>query len=122
MTRLLIAVVLASVFLVGSALMAQNRAPYFTVGEIEVKDEAAYKAWLPEVRKHVGKAGGRYVAGGFDKTTTLVGTAPPNRVVIIVFANINAWKKWWKDVGEQDIKNAEPFATFRIFGVEGFEH
>ena len=52
MTRLLIAVVLASVFLVGSALMAQNRAPYFTVGEIEVKDEAAYKAWLPEAWPH----------------------------------------------------------------------
>ena len=45
----------------------------------------AYKQWLPPVQKGIADAGGKYLAGGFNKTTTLVGAPPPNRVVIIQY-------------------------------------
>src|ERR1700722_2879619 len=63
-------------------LRAQSKLPIVTVSEIEVKDMEAYKQWLPPVQKGIVDAGGKYLAGGFNKTTTLIGAPPPNRVVI----------------------------------------
>ena len=39
--------------------------------------------------------GGKYVAGGFNKTTTLNGATPPNRVVIVQFESMAKVKAWW---------------------------
>ena len=102
-------------------LRAQSKLPIVTVSEIEVKDMEAYKQWLPPVQKGIVDAGGKYLAGGFNKTTTLIGAPPPNRVVIIQYPDPHSWKKWWNDRGEKDIKSAEKFAGFRIYGAEGIE-
>ena len=48
--------------------------------------------------------GGKYLAGGYDKTLSLVGAEPPNRVVILQFANMDAVKQWRKQ-GEEDMEN-----------------
>jgi uncharacterized protein (DUF1330 family) len=90
-----------------------------TVTEVQVKDVEAYKEWLPGVQKTIAEAGGRYVAGGFNKTTAFMGDPPPNRVVIITYPNLDAFRKWWASNGEPELKKAEKFATFRIYSVEG---
>jgi uncharacterized protein (DUF1330 family) len=68
------------------------------VAEIDVKDLEAYKQWLPPVQKGIADAGGKYLAGGFNKTISR------NRVVIIQYPDPDSWKKWWADRGEKDIK------------------
>ena len=91
-----------------------------TVTEINVKDEAAYKEWLPEVQKMIKSAGGEYLAGGFNKTTTFKGDPPPNRVVIIKYPSVDAAKGFWQD-SKSLVDKAEKFATFRSYGVEAIE-
>ena len=102
-------------------LHAQSTPAGITVSEVNVKDMDAYKAWLPDVQKRIADHGGKYIAGGFNKTTSLTGDAPPNRVVIIQYPSVNAVKKWWQEVGETDLKKAEKFASFRVYAVEGVE-
>ncbi len=103
------------------SLHAQSTLAGITVSEINVKDADAYKAWLPGVQKGIADYGGKYLAGGFNKTTTITGDAPPNRVVIIQYPSVDAVKKWFQEVGEADLKKAEKIATFRVYAVEGVE-
>jgi uncharacterized protein (DUF1330 family) len=51
--------------------------------------------FLPPVLKAIADHGGKYVAGGFNKTTTLHGASPPNRVVIVEFESMAKAKAWW---------------------------
>jgi uncharacterized protein (DUF1330 family) len=102
-------------------LHAQTPPLGITVSEVNVKDVEAYKAWLPDVQKRIADHGGKYLAGGFNKTTTITGDAPPNRVVVIQYPSVEAVKKWWQEVGEADLKKAEKFASFRVYAVEGVE-
>jgi uncharacterized protein (DUF1330 family) len=104
---------------VGS-VQAQMKPANITVTEINVKDEAAYKEWLPEVQKLIKASGGEYLAGGFNKTTTFEGDPPPNRVVIIKYPSIDAAKGFWQD-SKSLVAKAEKFATFRAYGVEAIE-
>ena len=59
-------------------------------------------------------------SGAADKTFSLVGAEPPNRVIILQFANMDAVRQWRKQ-GEEDMENTvgAKYATFRIYAVEG---
>jgi uncharacterized protein (DUF1330 family) len=50
----------------------------------------------------------------------LAGSEPPNRVVILQFANMDAVTAWRKE-GEADLENdvGEKYAKFRVYAVEG---
>jgi uncharacterized protein (DUF1330 family) len=76
---------------------------------------------LPETQKTIADHGGVYLAGGFNKTKTMMGEPPPNRVVLIQHESQDAFDKWQKDAGEIRTKLAEKFATFRIYTVETIE-
>ena len=64
--------------------------------------------------------GGKYLAGGYNKTVSLVGDPPPNRVVILQFPNMDAVKEW-REEGAMDMENTigSKYAKFRIYAVEG---
>ena len=103
------------------ALHAQAKPPAFVVGEITVKDEAGYNEnFLKPAQKSIADHGGEYLAGGYNKTVSLAGTEPPNRVVILQFANMDAVKAW-REEGEADLENnvGNKYASFRVFAVEG---
>jgi uncharacterized protein (DUF1330 family) len=122
--RKMLLTVLISGAVVGGAvhlLHAQTPPVGITISEVNVKDTDAYKAWMPAVQKGIADYGGKYLAGGFNKTTTITGDAPPNRVVVIQYPSVDAVKKWWQEVGEADLKRAEKFASFRVYAVEGIE-
>jgi uncharacterized protein (DUF1330 family) len=93
----------------------------FVLAEITVTDEAGYKDnFLKPAQKTIADHGGKYLAGGSNKTLSLAGTEPPNRVVLLQFANINTVKAWRKE-GEADLENdvGEKYAKFRVYAVEG---
>jgi uncharacterized protein (DUF1330 family) len=102
-------------------LHAQSKPPAFVVTEIAVKDEDGYKQnFLKPAQNDIADHGGKYVAGGYHKTLSLAGSEPPNRVVILQFANMDAVKEW-RDQGAMDLENSvgNKYASFRIYAVEG---
>ena len=105
------------------ALHAQAKPPAYVVFEIAVKDKEAYNTgFLKDAQKVIFAHGGKYVAGGYDKTMSLSGAPLPNRVGILQFANVDAVKDWW-DGGGRDIqeKVGSKYADFRIFAVESIQ-
>jgi uncharacterized protein (DUF1330 family) len=102
-------------------LHAQTKPPAFVVAEVTVKDETGYNEnFLPPAQKTIRDHGGKYLAGGYNKTLSLSGSEPPNRVVLLQFANMDAVKAWRKE-GEADLENdvGEKYAKFRVYAVEG---
>ena len=102
-------------------LHAQSKPPAFVVAEISVRDQEGYeKNFLKPAQQTIADHGGKYLAGGYNKTLSLSGGEPPNRVVILQFANMDAVKAWRKE-GEADLENdvGEKYAKFRIYAVEG---
>ena len=103
------------------ALHAQAKPPAYVVAEVNVKDRAGYEEnFLKSTKTDISQHGGKYLAGGYDKTLSLVGAEPPNRVLIIQFPNMDAVNEWRKQ-GEEDMENTvgAKYATFRIYAVEG---
>jgi uncharacterized protein (DUF1330 family) len=103
------------------ALHAQAKPPAYVVAEVNVKDRAGYEEnFLKSTKTDISQHGGKYLAGGYDKTLSLVGAEPPNRVLIIQFPNMDAVKQWRKE-GEEDMENTvgAKYATFRIYALEG---
>ena len=102
-------------------LHAQSKPPAFVVAEISVRDQEGYeKNFLKPAQKTIADHGGKYLAGGYNKTLSLSGSEPPNRVVILQFANMDAVKAW-RTEGEADLENdvGEKYAKFRVYAVEG---
>ena len=102
-------------------LHAQSKPPAFVVAEIAVRDLEGYEMnFLKPAQKTIADHGGKYLAGGFNKTLSLAGTEPPNRVVLLQFANMDAVKAW-RNEGEADLENdvGEKYAKFRVYAVEG---
>jgi uncharacterized protein (DUF1330 family) len=102
-------------------LHAQSKPPAYLVAEVAVKDKEGFEQnFLKPTSKDILDHGGKYLAGGYDKTLSLVGDEPPNRVVIVQFANMDAVKAW-RDQGAMDMENTigSKYAKFRIYAVEG---
>jgi uncharacterized protein (DUF1330 family) len=102
-------------------LHAQAKPPAFVVAEIAVKDKQGYEEnYLKATTKDISNHGGKYLAGGYDKTVSLVGDPPPNRVILLQFANMDAVKAW-RDQGGEDMENTvgSKYAKFRVYAVEG---
>ena len=120
-----ISMALACGLLVGGGavqlLHAQSKPPAYLVAEIAVKDEKGYdENFQKATQKDILNHGGKYLAGGYNKTVSLVGDPPPNRVVILQFQNMDAIKAWSAQ-GAEDLENTigGKYAKFRIYAVEG---
>jgi uncharacterized protein (DUF1330 family) len=116
------AVVGSFVLGVGAAnvLHAQAKPPGFTFAEIDVKDQDGYtKDFLPKAQASIQESGDKYLAGGFNKAIGLSGSPPPNRVVLLQFADMDAVKAY--DVKERQLEEevGNKYASFRVIGIEG---
>ena len=102
-------------------LHAQSKPPAFVVSEIDVRDQKGYdENYLKATRADIAGHGGKYLAGGYNKTVSLVGDPPPNRVVILQFESMDAVKEW-QNQGAMDMENTvgTKYAKFRVYAVEG---
>ena len=107
----------------GASIYAQATAPIYAVAEINVKDKDSYDKILPKALEMIKNGGGKYVAGGYNKTKTIIGAPPPNRYVLIRYdGGAEAFNKVWngglKDWVE---KEGSKYADFRLFNVEAAE-
>jgi uncharacterized protein (DUF1330 family) len=94
---------------VGAAnvLHAQAKPSGFVLAEI---DEANIK-----------ETGGKYLGGGFNKAIALTGAAPPNRVVLLQFPDMDAVKAFYVKEGQLEADIGHKYASFRAIGIEGVE-
>ena len=118
-----VALALAAGFALGAgAILGLHAAspPAYVIGEIAVKDEDGYKKdFLPVAQKAIDDNGGKYIAGGFNKTFSITGQPPANRVVILQFENMDKVKAWRDVARDAQEKIGNKYATFRTFAVGG---
>ena len=101
-------------------LHAAASPPAYVINEIAVKDEDGYKKdFLPGAQKAIDDNGGKYIAGGFNKTFSITGQPPADRVVILQFENMDKVKAWRDAARDAQEKIGSKYATFRTFAVEG---
>ena len=92
------------------------------VAEIDVKDHDGYtKDFLPKAQAYIKETGGKYLGGGFNKAIGLGGAAPPNRVVLVQFPDMDAVKAFYIKERQLEADIGRKYASFRIVGVEGVE-
>lgn len=104
----------------GSILHAQTKAPGYVVAEIDVKDPDGYmKDFVPKAQANIKEFGGKYIAGGMNKAISFSGAAPPNRVVLLQFADIDAVKAFEEKEGLNVKEVGSKYANFRVIGLEG---
>jgi uncharacterized protein (DUF1330 family) len=68
--------------------------PAYMIGEIEVIDSEAYKAYSALVPATLEKYGGRFIVRG-GKAHPMEGEWPERRRVVIEFPSIEAARQWW---------------------------
>jgi uncharacterized protein (DUF1330 family) len=107
---------------VGAAnvLHAQAKPPGFMFAEVDVKDQDGYtKEFLPKAIANTEESSGKLLAGGFNKAISLSGSPPPNRVVLLQFADMDAVKAF--NVKERQLQAdiGDKYASFRTIGIEG---
>ena len=105
-----------------SILHAQAKAPAYTFVEIDVKDQDGYtKDFLPKAQANIKEMGGKYLAGGFNKAISLSGSPPPNRVVLLQFADMDMVQAFEAKQKQLEADIGSKFASFRAVGIEGVE-
>jgi uncharacterized protein (DUF1330 family) len=119
-----IALAIAGSFVLGAGasgvLYAQAKPPAYIVAEIDVKDQDGYaKDFAPKARSLIKEAGGIYLAGG--KAVSLTGAPPPNRVVLLQFADMDAVKAFFAKQKQLEADVGSKYASFRAIGIEGAE-
>lgn len=103
-----------------SVLRAQTKPSAFIFVEIDVKDQDGYtKDFLPKAQANIKEAGGTYLAGGFNKTISLSGSPPPNRVVLLQFSDMDAVKAYNAKERQLEADVGNKYASFRAVAIEG---
>jgi uncharacterized protein (DUF1330 family) len=112
-------------FVLGAAavqsLHAAASPPAYLVAETTVTDPDSYKnEYLPAIQKTIAEAGGKYIAGGNNKTVTLIGASPPTRVVIIQYESVDKAKSWFDSAPVKEARKlGEKSMSVRSYVVEG---
>jgi uncharacterized protein (DUF1330 family) len=100
-------------------LRAQTKPPAFIFVEIDVKDQDGYtKEFLPKAQANIKEAGGKYLAGGFNKATSLSGSPPPDRVVLLQFPDMDAIKAYNAKQQPLEAEVGNKYANFRAIAIE----
>ena len=76
---------------------------------------------LPKAQANIKEHGGKYLAGGPNKAISLSGSPPPNRVVLLQFADMDAVKAFNDKEGRLEADVGSKYASFRAVGIEGVE-
>ena len=104
----------------GNILHAQTKAPGYVIAEIDVKDQDGYmKDFVPKAQANIKEFGGKYIGGGMNKAIGFSGAAPPNRVVLLQFADMDMVKAFEEKEGRNAKEVGSKYASFRVIGLEG---
>jgi uncharacterized protein (DUF1330 family) len=107
-----------------SVLHAQARPPAYVWAEIDIKDVVGYNNYfLAQARANIRESGGKYLAGNSDASgptaVSLSGSPPPDRVVLLQFADMEAVKAFYAKQHALEVDVGSKYASFRIVAIEG---
>jgi uncharacterized protein (DUF1330 family) len=92
--------------------------PAYVVAEIEVTDPTSYDAYRAQTSGVIRQYGGRFVVRG-GATQSLEG-APPQRVVVVEFADADAARRFYESPEYQKIlKIRQGASKGRVYIVDG---
>jgi len=105
-----------------STLQAQSNAPYYQVAAINVIDQAGYEAsGVDKLRDAIKAAGGKLIAGGYNKAVAIDGDVPAaNRFLIFMYPSKEASDKVQNEIIKPWAEKVKGKYTdrYRIYGVE----
>ena len=84
-------------------LHAQAKPKAYVISETEAVDAAAQAAYTPSVRAALSAAGGRSLRTAGGKVTSLEGSAPPKRVGITEWDNLEQAEAFYKSKAWNDL-------------------
>lgn len=91
----------------------------YVIGEVEVKDPAAYEEYRKRVLATIEKFGGRFLVRG-GKADGLEGAKPAGRLVILEFPSFDQAATWYRSADYAPlIKMRQGASTGRLILVEG---
>jgi uncharacterized protein (DUF1330 family) len=107
-----------------SVLHAQARPPAYVWAEVDIKDVVGYNNYfLAQARANIRESGGKYLAGNSDASgptaVSLSGSPPPDRVVLLQFADMEAVKAFYAKQHALEADVGSKYASFRIVAIEG---
>jgi uncharacterized protein (DUF1330 family) len=107
-----------------SVLHAQARPPAFVWAEVDVKDWVGYNRYfLGQAQVNITESGGKFLAGNSNRggptAVSLNGSPPPDRVVLIQFADMEAVKAFYAKQHALEADVGSKYASFRIVAIEG---
>ena len=101
-----------------SAAHAQSKSPMYVINQIEVIDQAGFKAYADRQEVLVKKHGGRFIVRG-GSVIAMEGMAP-KRVTEYVFEDTENFKAWQNEPEQKDLSSIRDKASkFNSFAVEG---
>jgi uncharacterized protein (DUF1330 family) len=99
-------------------LSAQEKAPAYTVAEVEVTDPSAFQKYAEVTRTSIPAAGGRFIARGGK--TFVVNGATPKQIVLIQWDSLEKAQAFFASDGyKQLIPIRDKGSNFRAFVIEG---
>ena len=103
-----------------TAIKAQAKPPGYAVIEIDVTSVEAYnKEYVPLATKALGDAGAKYLVRG-GKQISVVGDAPPSRVVIAQFETLEKAHAAYTSAAYKEASAVgQKYGKFRIWTAEG---
>ena len=100
-------------------LHAQAKPPVYSVGEIDIVDQAAYSTYVPKAQAAIKAGGGKFLAAG-GKITAIEGDPPKSRVVIQQWDSLEKYQAYRNSAAFKELQPLrEKIAKFRTFVVEG---
>ena len=99
-------------------LHAETKPPAYVVSEVDVMDDALYRAYVPLAIKALVAAGGTYIVRD-GASVSLVGV-PAKRVAIIRFESMEKAEAAFNSPAYKAAKKAgDEAADFRAYAIEG---
>jgi uncharacterized protein (DUF1330 family) len=107
-----------------SVLHAQARPPAYVWAEVDIKDVVGYNGnFLAQAQANIRESGAKYLAGnseaGGPTAVGLTGSPPPDRVVLLQFANMEAVKAFYAKQRALEADIGSKYASFRVVAIEG---
>lgn len=100
------------------AAHAQSKSPMYVINQIEVTDQASFKAYADRQEVLIKKHGGRFIVRG-GSVIAMEGTAP-KRMTEYVFEDIEHFKAWQNEPEQKELSSMRDRASkFNSFAVEG---
>ena len=93
----------------------------YVIFDVEIRDMAAYRAFMEGVAPELHAAGARYLARG-GAHTVHEGDWSPRRIVLLEFPSVEAWKAFYEGDTYQGLKSIrDACSSARLVSVQGLD-